>query len=363
MKYQNLSQLFHIAFIFVLLLTVATVTPVTAQEPETDESEVEIQIVDFIRFLWNPEETSISRGDGAVVTSLNIEGAQQISGFTLAIAYDASIVSPSDVRPGALLPGTKGVDYFFTVTNGGIGLNCGGDSSFLINFVVLEPRLTIEGSGSLVDILWRSDPDAAVDDEARICLDGSDSLIVDNNGVKSRTAVVDTVGKITVIPQSIFRFQILLEGGKNSGEVADVVPEPIFTQITINNTYSCDGQGVDKDGFCAFNNATQEPPYFIQVNRTGYLEAVVSLDEPTDATSILLLAGDLNNDNVVNILDIRQMAGLLGQTVGPYTMAEAADYTSDDKLDIMDLVLVAKNYGMAGPTEVIVPGDEFPFVR
>lgn len=365
------KKLFKSTWVTLLLifLTVMLVAPAAAQEPE--DGDVSVQVVDFTAFLWNPATTYVSRGDGKVSTKLDVQGAQQISGLTLAIGYSASVVSPQSISPGDLLQGTRGVDYFFTVQSGGGALACGGDSSFKVNIVYFDPTVTINGSGSLLDILWRSDPDAAVGDVADICLDGATSLVTDNGGFPG-PAVPDVLGTITVQPTSIFKFQIGLEGGKNAGLNVMAVPQNIFTDVKINGIYPCDGGSVDPAGFCAFNNAAVLPPYTVAVSRFGYLDAKTTFTDPHNSSTIFLWAGDLNDDNVVNILDIVLMASVLNQPAGISSLSQAADYTGappapglpsapDGVINIIDLVLVAKNFGVSGPTDGTPPGGTFPF--
>lgn len=344
------------------LLAALFLLPAAAQGPD-----VEAQMVDFGGFTWNPSTTTVARGDGTVKTELVITGAQQISGFTLAIGYDASVIKPDSIMPGDLLPGTRGVDYFMTVNTGGGALECGGDSSFTVNVAYFDPTKTVNGTGALVEVLWRSDPDAAVGDVGTVCLDGLSSLVVDNGGLPSATPVPDTLGTITIDPPNVFKIQIGLEGGKNSGLVVLAVPSSIFTEVTVNGIYPCDGGGVDALGFCAFNNGSVGPPYTVDVSRIGYLDASISFTDPSDASSVWLLAGDLNNDNTVNILDIQLVASLLGSPVGPSTVSQAADFSGpgfapDGVINIIDLVLVAKNFGLNGPTDGSPPsGGSFPF--
>jgi hypothetical protein len=356
-----------VVILLLALVSLLTLLPVAAQEPD-----VEAQIVDFVEFIWNPDTTVVARGDGSVRTELVMVGAQQVSGFSLVIGYNASVIKPDSIDPGDLLPGTPGVDYFFTVQTGGNGVNCedGLDSSFTIHVAYFDPTVTIEGTGPVADITWRSDPDAAVGDVGYICLSGGDSLVVDNGGVPSLTPVVDTLGTIIIEPANLFKIQLGLEGGKNSGDVILAAPEEIYTIVTINGIYPCDSGGVDALGFCAFNNATTSPPYAISVNRFGYLSAQATFAGGTDATSIWLLAGDLNDDDVVNILDIQLLASLMGAPVvatSP-TLLHAADYTGpgflpDNVVNIQDLVLVARNFGVSGPTDGTLPdgSDSFPF--
>lgn len=368
MKRKNLFSSTWLALLLVLVAAVI-VTPAAAQGP--DDGDVSAQVVGFTAFLWNPAATLISRGDGQVSTWLDVQGAEEISGLTLSIGYDASVVSPQSVTPGDLLPGTRGVDYFFNVQTGGGALGCGGDSSFKVNIVYFDPTVTVNGSGSLIDILWRSDPDAAVGDVANVCLDGATSLLSDNGGFPG-PAVPDVSATITVQPVSIFKFQIGLEGGKNAGLVVAAAPDNIFTEVKINGAYPCDGGSVDLLGFCAFNNGSVPPPYTVAVNRRGYLDASVSLADPHDSSTIFLWAGDLNNDDVVNILDIVLMASLLNQPAGVSTLSQAADYTGapaapglspapDGVINIIDLVLVAKNFSASGPTDGTPPSGTFPF--
>jgi hypothetical protein len=354
--------------LLLLVLAVVTVLPAAAQEPDGD---VSVQVVDFAAFLWNPAATSVSRGDGTVVQKLDVQGASEFSGLTLAVGYSASVVSPQDVRPGDLLPGTRGVDYNFTVLTGGGALECGGDASFTVNIVYFDPTVTINGSGSVLDIVWRSDPDAAIGDVADICLDGATSLVTDNGGFPG-PAVVDVPGTITVVAPSIFTFQIGLEGGKDAGLIVGAVPEFIFTDVKINGIYPCDGGSVGPAGICPFNNSSVPPPYTVDVSRIGYLSAKASFSDPHQSSSIFLLAGDLNKDKVINILDIVLMASVLNQPAGPSTLSQAADFTGappgvglppapDGLINIIDLVLVAKNFGVSGPTNGVPPGGTFPF--
>ena len=204
----------------------------------------------------------------------------------------------------------------------------------------------------------RSDPTTSVGDVATVCLDGASSLVVDNGAVAG-PPIPNTFGVIQIQPFNVFKFQIGLEGGKNSGLIQLAVPSVIFTDVKINGIFSCDGGGVDPTGYCAFNGVAT-PPYIIAVSRRGYLDVETSFDDPTDSSSVFMLAGDLNGDNQINILDIQLMANLFG-SVGSSTISVAADYTDNGTVDIVDLVLVAKNFGKSGPTEGIPPGGDFPF--
>jgi hypothetical protein len=289
------------------------------------------------------------------------------------------------------------VDYFWTVQTGvpipGQSICPGNNTAFAVHVAYLNQNMAINGTGSLFDILWRSDPDAAVGDATRICVEpgqagppATGSFVSDNGGLSLPVPAIPTlVGLITVEQSNIFKFQILLEGGKPSWFLPGnpVVPGQIFTEVTIDGIYPCDGGLVlpnpavfpaGPDGYCAFNNATTLPPYDIVVERFGYLSVDATFDNGGNASTVTLLAGDLNADDVINILDIQLMASVLGSSsINSFSqLVRAADYTGpaiipfgptpDGTVNIVDLVLVAKNFGTQGPTDgTPPPNNTFPF--
>lgn len=69
----------------------------------------------------------------------------------------------------------------------------------------------------------------------------------------------------------------------------------------------------------------------------------------TQLCTYTLLAGDLNNDNVVDIADLALCAAYFG-TTGP-----DGDVNADGVVNIYDLVLIGKNFKLAGPIEGVCP--------
>ena len=66
-----------------------------------------------------------------------------------------------------------------------------------------------------------------------------------------------------------------------------------------------------------------------------------------DLPTVRLLAGDANDDDAVDIVDMSIIGGKYGATVDPLT--ERADVNADGYVDIVDIVLAAGNYGSASP--------------
>lgn len=75
----------------------------------------------------------------------------------------------------------------------------------------------------------------------------------------------------------------------------------------------------------------------------GYLAAQVA-NPAGNLGSVTLLAGDLNGDQQVNILDLARAAGSFD------TSDSAADLDVSGMVDILDLVLIAQNFKLTGPT-------------
>jgi len=87
----------------------------------------------------------------------------------------------------------------------------------------------------------------------------------------------------------------------------------------------------------------------ISTDAPGYLSAVCSDVTVTAPQMVLapvsLLAGDINDDDMVDIVD----ATIVGTSFGQTGSDVPADITLDEIVDIFDIVLVSVNYGEAGP--------------
>jgi len=90
--------------------------------------------------------------------------------------------------------------------------------------------------------------------------------------------------------------------------------------------------------------------YTITVEMARYLDAervMLLVWGANDLPTVRLLAGDANDDDAVDIVDMSIIGGKYGSTVNPVT--ERADVNADGYVDIVDIVLAAGNYGSASP--------------
>jgi len=62
----------------------------------------------------------------------------------------------------------------------------------------------------------------------------------------------------------------------------------------------------------------------------------------------LMLAGDCNDDNVVNSVDFAILKGTFGKSVGQPGYDDRADFTGDQVVNATDFSLLRANFGTAG---------------
>ena len=70
--------------------------------------------------------------------------------------------------------------------------------------------------------------------------------------------------------------------------------------------------------------------------------------EVTSVEIGLMRAGDVNDDNRVNISDFNLLTGSFGKTIKDPGFVAAADFTGDDAITIRDYTLLASHFGQAG---------------
>lgn len=90
--------------------------------------------------------------------------------------------------------------------------------------------------------------------------------------------------------------------------------------------------------------------YTFRANADGYLEAVCeSLDVVAPLTMLMpieLVAGDVNGDGVIDVVD----AVAIGAAFGDPASNPAADLNDDGAVNVLDLILMSVNFGAEAPT-------------
>jgi subtilisin family serine protease len=107
------------------------------------------------------------------------------------------------------------------------------------------------------------------------------------------------------------------------------------TEATITTT-------TDAQGNFELTLSPEYNPACLYVTHPGYLQGQATLPAESGRT-LKLLAGDIIQDNLINIFDLVRVASKMGSS------AVEADLNTDGQVDILDLTLVAGNYNQRGP--------------
>ena len=97
-----------------------------------------------------------------------------------------------------------------------------------------------------------------------------------------------------------------------------------------------------------------------EVTMNGYLPIsrtidVVSADTPLG--EMHMIAGDANNDKVIDLFDLTIVASAFDSRVGSANWDERADINGDGEVNLFDLVLVSNNFDRRGPTDGSAAGN------
>jgi hypothetical protein len=368
MKLKNLFKSASVALLLLLLIAVLAL-PAAAQGPEDEDGEVGAQAAAITGFVvWNPPFMNVPIGGAtSAINRVYIDGAEQIWAITLFIGYDANVLTPdlAGIQPGNLVPGTRGVDYFMDIRALATPPACAGGvvpAGFRVSIAFTSNVGPIEGSGNLIEIPWQS---LVGGPATPVCIDPT-SQIVDQSGSGLPLPAVPPALLIPVAPADQFR--IGLQGGVPFGKPANLnagffpaVPVANVIDVTVNGI-PCVLPLFPAEADCAFGGVF---PANVEVQRPGYLDVEVTFDTAADVRSVYMLAGDVNDDNHINILDLQQLASLLGTAVTylpgvDSPVVERADFNFNGVVDIGDLVLAAWNFGQNGPTDgAVPPGVDF----
>jgi lysophospholipase L1-like esterase len=91
--------------------------------------------------------------------------------------------------------------------------------------------------------------------------------------------------------------------------------------------------------------------YTVAVKGAKWLQEVQTVDATSNASptvSLTLPAGDVNNDNVVDLSDFSELAAAFGASTGSAGWDPNADLNCDGVVDLIDFNLLAANFGLSG---------------
>jgi kumamolisin len=119
-------------------------------------------------------------------------------------------------------------------------------------------------------------------------------------------------------------------------------PQTGSTNFTVTQALTASG---------GFSLTVPRASYKLAIKGSKWLQKVVAADASGGAVSglaVTLPAGDINNDNAVNIVDLGLMADTFGKSQGQTGFNPNADLNCDNKVDIFDLGILADFFGQNG---------------
>ena len=256
---------------------------------------------------------------------IRVENAVNLAVVEMEISYDPAVIQVIDaddarrgvqVRPDSVFS----TDSIFT--------NDVDTDRGIIQFgagVIGVP--VINGSNPLIAIDWR--PQRVGTSTVTI-----ESLtLTDSNGQTINAPVLSGVVDVQFVPNCL-NGSVALESRSSHGNVL------VTNSAGDQTTTLPDGSFA----IPASDSLTIEHPSFIAA-QTDVTRALAASTEgrPVTLQPITLPAGDVNGDNVVNILDMAHLARYYG------TNNSSADLNGDGQVNVFDLVLCAGNYGQQGP--------------
>lgn len=154
-------------------------------------------------------------------------------------------------------------------------------------------------------------------------------------GTEVITPVTEAPGSITVIGQGTIAGTVRLQARSDHSGA----------------TVAADGTSTTTNAAGAYSLTVWEGTYAVTVEMPRYLDAqragvVVTTGSTVTLTQVILLGGDANDDDAIDVSDAAIIGGEFGKTSG---FDARADINNDGQVDIVDLVLMGGNYGSASP--------------
>lgn len=108
----------------------------------------------------------------------------------------------------------------------------------------------------------------------------------------------------------------------------------------------------DSSGYFEINNAPDDCSYTLQISKSGYLYRTIKVPVNgyqigTLASPIKMWAGDLAQDNAINMEDILEACKSFNTAKGSAKYSAARDLNSDGGVNLEDVMIIAKNFNRA----------------
>jgi hypothetical protein len=274
----------------------------------------------------NPANLVIPICSAQGTAAVEVAAVTNLLAVQLQLRYNPGQAQVIDADPGRDGVQVTAGSIFST---GFVAQNTVDTTNGIISFAATLLGGTINGTAELIRVNWQ--PVAA--GSAPLTLE---NVILVNNTGQSIPFTAQN-GQLEVSPNCAGIGGVLTLQGRthhsgivvaaSGGQQTQTQPDGSFTMPTADNL---------KFSFPGYLSAQADVQAFLAQNQSTTGQAV-------NLGSLTLLAGDLNADNRIDILDLASIARVYGSEDA------LADLNADGTVNILDLVLAAGNYGQQGP--------------
>lgn len=272
-------------------------------------------------------------GNERFVVTVQVDAPTGLYGVQMSLAYDDTALNVLSVSMGSAWPVANTFVARATASGGGT------DTESIEFAATLNDGSTLSGSAvELVSILFEA-VDPAGGTTTDIDPGTTLPLIFSNAAGESLTANAPDSLTITINEAPTVDGTVTLQ---SPGTGRTVAVTGVGTTVQGQDSVEV-ASGVDFE--LALPTGTG---FDLTAVATCHLTAEkASVDSPSSGHTITLIAGDVNNDNRINIQDLAAMGNRFGQT--PLAAQPCTDLDQNGTVNILDLSRAASNYGEQGP--------------
>jgi hypothetical protein len=283
-----------------------------------------------------PTELRVPAG-GTAMTAVQIDGVSDLYSADFRLTFDPDVVQVVDVDPDT--PGGQiAVGALFEGRNGFVARNRVDNTAGVVDFSVSlhEPAAPLEGAGAVAAITWQGQ------DAGQSALRLEQARLADPNDVPIPHKVESSTVEVY---RSLVSGVVWLQGrADHSGTPVFIADGPCPPEGHATDGFPPGVPSVvtDERGFFEISDSPGDNDRCLRATRHGYLTGQAGSPHE-DLGRITLPGGDVVRDDKVNILDLALVAARYGGS------DPTADVNGDGTVSIFDLTIVAGNYGQRGP--------------
>ena len=155
---------------------------------------------------------------------------------------------------------------------------------------------------------------------------------------------------VSILTEYILDLTVSLQGRSDYSGNYSVILYDINDLVTPAYSFT---ETSDVLGNISLSSTIIQGNYKVLVKHPLFLQRVKTVNLTADVSEAIteLLAGDANNDNLVNILDFGALSGSFGLTSSDSGYNSSVDFDGNNQINILDFGLLSGNFGTAGNSQ------------